>query len=88
MEVSIMDDLLGDRKRSAAQKTCVESLNGLSKQQRIRLKGSPAHDLSLVSPTYLLYDFSTLNDSYQHHDNCEHKQNMDEPAHRVTAHQP
>jgi hypothetical protein len=34
-----------------------------------------------------LKGFSALNDSYQNHDNRDHQQNMDKPAHRVTAHQ-
>ena len=36
----------------------------------------------------LFYNFSPLNDSYQHYNNCDYKQNMDEPVNRITAHHP
>jgi hypothetical protein len=35
-----------------------------------------------------LKDFPALNDPQQHYNNCDHQQDMDEPAHGVTAHQP
>jgi hypothetical protein len=35
-----------------------------------------------------LKEFPALNDSDQHHYNCDHEQNMDKPAHCVAAHQP
>jgi hypothetical protein len=38
--------------------------------------------------SHRLKDFSPLNDPDQYDNNCDHKQNMDEPTHRVTAHQP
>jgi hypothetical protein len=37
--------------------------------------------------SHRLKDFSPLNDSDQHHNNCDHKQNMNKPSHGVTAHQ-
>jgi hypothetical protein len=41
-----------------------------------------------VSHSHRVQNLSPLNDSYQHHYNCDHNQNMDKPAHRVTGYKP
>jgi len=49
---------------------------------------TPHMNFAHISHPPRLYDFSPLNDSYQHYNNCDDKQNVDEPTHRIAAHQP
>jgi hypothetical protein len=52
-----------------------------------RFPGMPLIHLRYVTTDKLVYSSSSLNDADQEHYDCEHKQNMDEPTHGITAYQ-